>query len=373
MPRSKDNCMLKVLEGSCQNKGQNMSCALVTGGSRGIGNKVVRELIKSNAWILSTSASPTTIIFLSKNESSVTRAMVDLIAFQAKLTNGVNARYSGSKTLRLIGVTMDMSEFSTKKTPTTVLEWSTGLSDAKKVTYPSWKELFTKANHQSHAPVPFPSVVVQSHGITQEKLTLGYKSPLEILNIVNTNFTSTVMMNNFLVKKWVSQNIKNRRHSDSVPATAIADKKIIINISSILGTQPDLNLPGTAIYSATKSALWKYSEVFKKELQKYQDWLTIACYSPCLVTDTDMVKNLSKNNTQAADVSPKDYMKNLLISKSDGAGAGAGIGGDSFQSKKDITDSPKYNEHFAHSKLETKTSDQVAKEIMDLIESAYKH
>ncbi|KAL6947107.1 hypothetical protein ACO0QE_001976 [Hanseniaspora vineae] len=337
-----------------------MSCALVTGGSRGIGNKVVRELIKSSAWVSAASASPTTIVFLSKNESSVTRAMTDLIAFQGKL--GI---ISDSRKLRLIGVSMDVNAFSANQTPTTVFEWSTGRSEAKKVTYTSWEELFVKAKHQSEASVPFPSVVVQSHGITQEKLTLGYKSPLEILNIVNTNFTSTVLLNNYFVRKWVSQDIKNRRKPD----TGTTDKKIIVNVSSILGTQPDLNLPGTAIYSATKSALWKYTEVFKKELQKYQNWLTIACYSPCLVTDTDMVKNLHKNKTQPADVSPRDYMKNLLISKSDGAGIVSG--GGASQRDEHTHNTTKCKEHVAPVELESKTSDQVAKEIVNLIETAY--
>ncbi|KAL3237935.1 3-oxoacyl-[acyl-carrier-protein] reductase (NADPH) [Nakaseomyces bracarensis] len=131
-------------------------------------------------------------------------------------------------------------------------------------------------------------MLVNCAGITQESLTLR-TSQKHISTIMNVNFMSPVGLCNYVSKRQ----LKKRRDSKRVD---------IVNISSILGAtsqQGDILLPGTAVYSASKAALSRFTEVYAKEVEP----LGIFCHTiaPGLIPETDMIQSL-----------PETAKKNLL-------------------------------------------------------------
>ncbi|KAH3899864.1 3-oxoacyl-[acyl-carrier-protein] reductase (NADPH) SCDLUD_004163 [Saccharomycodes ludwigii] len=256
-------------------------------------------------------------IYTSRNEENIHNSMNNFIS----LAN--TASKSKNNIAQFVGIVMDVNEFNPRSSYKMI--FSDSLNN-KKIEMLQFNQLINRLNclnngvHGSDI-----STVILSHGIAQDKLTLRINSRDYINEIMNTNFTSNVMINNYFLKKWLLDSRRSKLATASKVNKATS-KKVILNISSILGggmhtptvindnennNMIDLNVPGTSIYSASKSALNKYIKVVQNELDiNKKNNITISYYSPGLIKDTDMIKNLKDS----------EYLLKYLDSKTTAAG-----------------------------------------------------
>ncbi|KOG98266.1 3-oxoacyl-[acyl-carrier-protein] reductase (NADPH) [Saccharomyces eubayanus] len=135
----------------------------------------------------------------------------------------------------------------------------------------------------------YVNLLINCAGLTQESLSIRTTSS-QIQDIMNVNFMSSVTMTNLCVKNMMrSQRKWPEIFTKSAPPT-------IINISSILQSGK-MNIPGTSVYSASKAALSRYTEVLAKEMEPRN----IRCHtiSPGLAKGTDMIRNLTVASKEA--------------------------------------------------------------------------
>lgn len=123
--------------------------------------------------------------------------------------------------------------------------------------------------------------LVNCAGVTQHSLTLR-TSPDTMSRIMNVNFNSAVGLCNFVTKRQLKLKKQDRR------------EVCIVNISSILGiNQYGPSVPGTAVYSASKAALARFTQVYGQEVKS----LGVTCHdiAPGLIPETDMIQTLSES------------------------------------------------------------------------------
>lgn len=129
----------------------------------------------------------------------------------------------------------------------------------------------------------YVNLLINCAGLTQESLSVRTTSS-QIQDIMNVNFMSSVTMTNLCIKNMM----KSQRKWPGLFTESA--RPTIINISSILQSG-NMNIPGTSVYSASKAALSRYTEVLAKEMEPRK----IRCHtiSPGLVKGTDMIRNLT--------------------------------------------------------------------------------
>lgn len=135
------------------------------------------------------------------------------------------------------------------------------------------------------------NLLVNCAGLTQESLSIRTTSS-EIQDIMNVNFLSPVTMTNLYIKYIM----KSQRKWPELSRQSA--RPTIINISSILHSGV-MKVPGTSVYSASKAALSRFTEVLAAEMEPRN----ISCFtiSPGLVKGTDMVRNLPDASKEALD------------------------------------------------------------------------
>lgn len=129
----------------------------------------------------------------------------------------------------------------------------------------------------------YVNLLVNCAGLTQESLSVRTTSS-QIQDIMNVNFMSPVTMTNLCVKNMM----KSQRKFPELFVKST--RPTIINLSSILQSG-EVKVPGTSVYSASKAALSRYTEVLAREMEPRK--IRCLTISPGLVKGTDMIRNLS--------------------------------------------------------------------------------
>ncbi|ODV82858.1 hypothetical protein CANARDRAFT_184994, partial [[Candida] arabinofermentans NRRL YB-2248] len=127
------------------------------------------------------------------------------------------------------------------------------------------------------------NILINCAGISQHKLLMN-TSTNEIINILNINLTSSIILSKLLVKSMMKLSNPN-----------------IINISSILSQD---NVPGTSIYSISKIGLNKLSETISLEMSRK----SIRCNSilPGLIEETEIGSSVNKEYVKGNGVKCSD-------------------------------------------------------------------
>lgn len=131
------------------------------------------------------------------------------------------------------------------------------------------------------------SCLINCAGITQHSLAVSTNDE-KIKRIMNINFNSPVSLSRLFLRHQM-------KYGNNT------NKSCIINVSSILGSNnidDSIIIPGTSIYSASKSALSKYTNVLKYELRDKSNF-GIYNIEPYLLNDTDMGKTFSSSNSSS--------------------------------------------------------------------------
>ena len=105
----------------------------------------------------------------------------------------------------------------------------------------------------------YVNLLINCAGLTQESLSVRTTAS-QMQDIMNVNFMSPVTMTNICIKQMMkSQRRRPELSNESAQLT-------IINISSILHSG-EMKVPGTSVYSASKAALSRFTEVLAREME----------------------------------------------------------------------------------------------------------
>lgn len=131
----------------------------------------------------------------------------------------------------------------------------------------------------------YMSLLVNCAGIAQHSLSLRSSSD-QIARIMNLNFASCVSLCNMATKQMMKTVRLDLENKHCIPKYV---SPCIINMSSILG-EPQMTIPGTTVYSASKAALSQYTRVLTQETMTWG--IRAESLSPGLVTGTDMTNEM---------------------------------------------------------------------------------
>ncbi|CAD1785038.1 similar to Saccharomyces cerevisiae YKL055C OAR1 Mitochondrial 3-oxoacyl-[acyl-carrier- protein] reductase, may comprise a type II mitochondrial fatty acid synthase along with Mct1p [Maudiozyma barnettii] len=148
--------------------------------------------------------------------------------------------------------------------------------------------LFPKVNQQlwdTPRTQYFISLLVNCAGVAQHSLSVR-SSTEQIARIMNLNFASCVTLSNLATKQMMKTVRQDLSSKHCIPGYV---SPCIINISSILG-EPNMTIPGTTVYSASKAALTQYTRVLTQEITTWG--IRAESVSPGLVSGTDMTNEM---------------------------------------------------------------------------------
>ena len=131
----------------------------------------------------------------------------------------------------------------------------------------------------------FVSLLVNCAGVSQHSLSVR-TGPAQIQRIMNLNFASCVSLSNLAAKQML-HTVRQRVPPQHCVAPYVSP--CIVNISSVLGA-PQMAIPGTTVYAASKAALSQYTRVLTQEVTSWG--VRAACLEPGLVSGTDMTNEL---------------------------------------------------------------------------------
>lgn len=137
-------------------------------------------------------------------------------------------------------------------------------------------------------------IMVNCAGVAQQRLSIS-TSQREIQAITNINFVSPVLLTNLAIKRMLRDRVKRVSNGEYDLAPCI------FNISSVLGKINAPAVKGTSVYSASKSALSRYTQVVSAELSNTK--IRVQAVELGLVKNTDMVTGLSDTSIESLEFS----------------------------------------------------------------------
>lgn len=245
-----DRRMCPSLAFKCSSMSNN-AVAIVTGGSRGIGNSILNKLINKGL----------SCIFIASSLQNVKNTIEKIhITHERQFVKGFAIDFSC------------WPEWPAKNIYPCLHLDNDGIKVLKKDSLLNYTATPNNKNNEYYL-----DLLVNCAGLTQ---TLpGMKiDDKEIQRIFNVNLMSAISMSRLCIRPMIRS---KRKVAESKP--------MIINIASILGENKYL-IPGTTIYSASKAALIQYTNVLSCEVKRFG----ISAYyiSPGLIKETDMINRL---------------------------------------------------------------------------------
>lgn len=143
------------------------------------------------------------------------------------------------------------------------------------------------------------NILINCAGLSQAKLLVNTPST-EIQDIVNTNMTSPIILSKLFLKNVYKRKLENAH---------------IVNISSVVGkSELQHNLIGTAVYTATKAGISRFSEMFALETERMRSRnrasVKVTAIHPGHINDTDIGSSVKR---EAANMSiPIDSTDNVV-------------------------------------------------------------
>ncbi|AJS30482.1 AAR_G0033140.mRNA.1.CDS.1 [Saccharomyces cerevisiae] len=234
--------------------------AIVTGATRGIGKAICQKLFQKGL----------SCIILGSTKESIERTAID----RGQLQSGLSYQ-------RQCAIAIDF-----KKWPHWLdyesydgIEYFKDRPPLKQ----KYSTLFDPCNKWSNNERRYyVNLLINCAGLTQESLSVRTTAS-QIQDIMNVNFMSPVTMTNICIKYMM----KSQRRWPELSGQSA--RPTIVNISSILHSGK-MKVPGTSVYSASKAAVSRFTEVLAAEMEPRN----IRCFtiSPGLVKGTDMIQNL---------------------------------------------------------------------------------
>ncbi|AMD20852.1 HDR110Cp [Eremothecium sinecaudum] len=240
--------------------------AIITGGTKGIGHQLVSTVLRNGL----------SCIFIGSNPDSVRNSLDSLIAANIKPKINNSPQF-------VRGVSID---FNTWPQWTILAEhpsWEATLGNTS--VHERLSPLFDVSPVVSTQQTYYYDLLVNCAGITQN--SLGWATPAsEVARLLNINLASLISMNQLSLRPMIRA---RRRFAPAATPT-------IINVSSQLGWHNAPNVPGTAVYAATKSAVLQYTNALQHELAS--SGVTIKSIAPGLVQNTNMTSKISSQAVQ---------------------------------------------------------------------------